>query len=216
MRKIFPLSLRLILLLLCAPFGAFAAATDVEDFTEPLFDQSANYRLPTFDPAWGLKRALYEETRSYYEAHKNQIPNQRFLLIADFNQHAGRKRLFLFDLATGRVEKHLVAHGEGSDPGHTGYATLFSNVPDSRMSSLGVYQTLGTYIGSFGYSLHLRGLESTNSNAEARAIVMHPMSGMDEKTGQAALSWGCPALDPAISQAVIDRVRGGALLLIGK
>jgi L,D-transpeptidase catalytic domain len=204
----------LVLLGLC--FAAPVFAVDVDVYPAPLIDQSPHYRLPAFEPGWGLSRHLFENARAYYEANKNSISNQRFVLIADFNQHSSHKRLYLFDLASGKVEQHIVAHGSGSDPNSTGYATLFSNEPNSLMSSLGFYLTLGTYVGEFGYSMRLHGLESTNSNAEARAIIMHPMGGMDESQGVCSLSWGCPALDPRISQSVIDRVHGGALLLIGK
>jgi L,D-transpeptidase catalytic domain len=179
-------------------------------------DQSSDYRLPAFDPSWGLTRALFEKAQAYYEAHRADIPNQRYVTIADFNLRSSQYRLFLFDLSSGAVEKHFVAHGSGSDPGNSGYATLFSNVADSKMSSLGFYLTLATYQGKHGYSLHLRGLEATNSNAEARDIVMHPADYVSEASGHAGRSWGCPALDPAKSQSIIERVQNGSLLLIDR
>jgi hypothetical protein len=201
----------------CSEKDINAPVTPSEGIAEtPAPDQSSDYRLPTFEPAWGLSRALFEKARAFYEARRKEIPNQRYLTIVDFSQRSSKARFFLFDLASGAVEKHFVAHGQGSDPHNTGYATLFSNVPDSRMSSLGFYLTLGTYQGKNGHSLHLRGLESTNSNAEARAIVMHPANYVSDSKGRAGRSWGCPALDPAVSQAVIDRVRGGSLLLIDR
>jgi hypothetical protein len=95
-------------------------------------------------------------------------------------------------------------------------ATFFSNTMGSKMSSLGVYHTQATYNGKYGYSLRLLGQESTNSNAFERAIVMHPAIYVSDSEGRAGRSWGCPALDPKISVAVISKIKEGSLLLIGR
>ena len=52
-------------------------------------------------------------------------------------------------------------------------ADTFSNREGSFSSSLGIYRTLDVYNGHHGRSLHLEGLEPTNSNALARALVLH-------------------------------------------
>jgi hypothetical protein len=69
-------------------------------------------------------------------------------------------------------------------------------------------------MGEHGYSLRLRGLEATNNNAEVRDIVMHPAPYVQESADRAGRSWGCAALDPTISQYVIDDVKDGSLLLM--
>jgi hypothetical protein len=172
------------------------------------------YRFPDFDPSWKLGRSSYEKMVRYYNANVADIPNTRYATIIDFNQPSSHRRLYLFDLKNGTVEMHATAHGKNSDPDGDGFATLFSNTPDSLQSSLGFYLTLATYSGSHGYSLRLRGLEATNSNAEARDIVMHPADYVSDANNYAGRSWGCPAIDPKISKGVIDKVRNGSLILI--
>ena len=52
---------------------------------------------------------------------------------------------------TGVVTPAVVAHGKMSDPDYTGYATKFSNVEGSNMSSLGFVLTGATYTGEAAY-----------------------------------------------------------------
>jgi hypothetical protein len=172
------------------------------------------YHLPPFDPAWELARESYDKMETYYETNYDSIRNPRFVTIIDFRQPSNKKRFYLFDLANGTVERHVTAHGKNSDPDNDGYATIFSNTINSLQSSLGFYLTLNTYNGSHGYSLKLRGLSESNSNAETRAIVMHPADYVSDSANHAGRSWGCPALDPKVSKKVIDSVRSGSLLLI--
>ena len=137
-------------------------------------------------------------------------------MIVDFSLPSNRKRLFLFDLSKGTVERYLTSHGSGSDPRNSGFANSFSNEPNSKKSSLGLYLTLNVYYGQHGRSLRLRGLDPSNSNAEERAIVMHPADYVSEARSYAGRSWGCTALDPAVADRVINRIQGGALMLVDR
>lgn len=187
---------------------------------EPGYDQNQGnppregLRFPDFDPAWGLKRSIYEKAVRWYEGHRRALPNPRYATLIDFSKHSSKRRFFLFDLSNGKLETHNVAVGKNSDSDNDGYATKFSNTEGSQMSSLGVYQTLGTYNGGHGYSLKISGLESTNDNAESRAIVVHPADYVSD-SGRAGRSWGCPAIDPKVSKGVIDKIRNGSMLVIG-
>lgn len=172
------------------------------------------YDLPAFSTSWGLRRGLYDKASSFYRSQQGRISNSRYLTIIDMKMHSSKKRFYLFDLATGKVERNNTSHGEGSDPDKDGNATQFSNVNDSHKTSLGFYITLGTYTGKNGHSLRLRGLESSNSNAEKRAIVVHPANYVSNASGRTGLSWGCPAVDPKVSRKLIDRIKGGSLFLI--
>jgi hypothetical protein len=81
------------------------------------------------------------------------------------------------------------------------------------MSSLGVFLTRDTYIGKHGLSLRLQGLDKgVNDLSMERAIVIHAAEYV-RRTGAVGRSWGCPAVRPEISSALIDAVRGGTLLL---
>ena len=74
------------------------------------------------------------------------------------------------------------------------------------------------YRGQHGDSLRLEGLEAGfNDQARARAIVIH---GADyatpefaQKNGRLGLSWGCPAVAPALVAPLIDALEAGGVLL---
>ncbi len=93
----------------------------------------------------------------------------------------------------------------------------FSDRLNSRQSSIGLFVTRDTYVGSNGYSLRLDGLEpGFNGSALDRAIVMHGAPYVSEeiaaRQGRLGRSWGCPALREAIARDVIDTVRGGGVV----
>lgn len=187
------------------------ASTATATSAEPR--RADTFRLPVFNPAWGLKREIYEKAVREYEARRPELSNPRFVTVVDFSRHARQKRLFLFDLSNDRMHAFLTTHGFGSDPRHTGLAQSFSNSDGSRRSSLGSYITRGTYLGGHGYSLRLAGLDASNSNAAARLIVVHGAAYVNEKGGYAGRSNGCFALDPKLVRGVIDRIKGGSLIV---
>lgn len=142
----------------------------------------------------------------------------RLLTLIDYSRPSTEKRLWVIDLVEEKVLlETLVAHGKGSD--RAGEAVRFSNRSGSRASSLGLYETLGTYIGKHGYSLKLRGLEpGFNDNAEERAVVVHGAWYVSEafakQHGRLGRSWGCPAVDDRVAKRLIDRIKGGSLLFV--
>jgi hypothetical protein len=93
-----------------------------------------------------------------------------------------------------------------------------SNLDGSHASSVGLVRTAETYSGSNGYSLRLDGLEpGFNNNDRSRAIVVHgadyaTQSFVDDN-GYLGRSWGCPAIDPAVTADLIDTLANGRLLL---
>jgi len=137
------------------------------------------------------------------------------LTLIDYSRRSADRRLWVFDLKSGRVLHHvLVAHGQGTGGD---LATAFSNEPDSHQSSLGLFTTADTYVGRNGYSLRLDGLDQGfNDRARERAIVMHgaPYVSDDFVRAQGRLgrSWGCPALGDDVARTVIDRIKGGNLV----
>lgn len=137
------------------------------------------------------------------------------LTVIDYSLPSTARRLWVLDLAHGDVLFHeLVAHGSGSGDN---YATRFSNVEDSRQTSLGLFLTRDTYQGGNGYSLQLRGLDpGMNDNAEARRIVVHGAWYVSPEHasshGRLGRSWGCPALSPTVAPRVIDTIKGGTFV----
>ena len=95
------------------------------------------------------------------------------MALVDFDLPSSQPRFHIVDLASGRSRSLLVAHGRGSDPEHTGFLTRFSNDIGSAASSQGTYLTGDIYVGEHGRSRRLLGLDSTNSNVEPRAVVVH-------------------------------------------
>jgi len=149
---------------------------------------------------------------AYLKAHN--IQNRRYATIIDFDKPSNEKRMYIIRLGDGQVETFLVSHGKNSGDR---YAARFSNTPQSLMSSLGLYLTVGEYHGKHGRSMKLRGMERTNSNALQRAIVLHGAKYVSEaaaRGGRIGRSWGCPAVDMKHKERVIDMLKGGSVFLI--
>ena len=143
------------------------------------------------------------------------IEAPRTLTIIDYSLPSTTERMWVFDVPSGRMLfKELVAHGRNTGEN---LATSFSDVMNSRQSSLGLFVTRETYVGSNGYSLRMNGLEpGFNGNAFDRAIVMHGAPYVDaalaKRQGRIGRSWGCPALREAIARDIIDTIRGGGVI----
>ncbi len=137
--------------------------------------------------------------------------------VADFTKPSRSPRFHLVEMATGKVDTLLVAHGRGSDPEHTGWLQSFSNLPGSEATSAGDYLTGDYYIGGHGPSMRLHGLDATNCNAEAREIVVHAAwyvgPDMVLEHGRLGRSEGCFAVSPADLPKVLYRLGPGRLLV---
>lgn len=172
------------------------------------------YYFPEWDSSYGVTKSMYERVRNYYNQNNQYYENKRYVVIIDMGKKSNTKRFTLFDLKNQTFSRYLTSHGKNSDPNNDGWLDSFSNVSGSKQTSIGYYKTLGTYYGSNGRSLRLDGLESTNSNALSRAIVVHGASYVRESDSYAGRSWGCPALDHAVAQGVIDKIKNGSLFVI--
>lgn len=148
----------------------------------------------------------------FHSKYKSKFKNQRFMSIIDFTQKNTKKRFYIINLSTGVVETILVAHGKNSDKDFDGFATQFSNINGSLMSSLGAYMTAETYSGKHGYSLRLDGLEASNSLARQRAIVVHSADYVNSARSPIGRSYGCPAIEPSLRTRIIDQIKGGSLI----
>lgn len=162
---------------------------------------------------------LFSKGMSGYASLLNEgkIQNSRYLTLIDFSLSSKVRRLWVIDLNSDSVVHHsLVAHGKNTGEE---YAVNFSNRPKSNMSSLGFYVTGSTYYGKHGFSLLLDGVEEgINDNARKRAIVIHPAAyatqDFSRKYGRLGRSFGCPALPPAKSEAIIDTIKDKSCLFI--
>jgi MYXO-CTERM domain-containing protein len=180
------------------------------------------HRYDHLDPGDEVPRGLLEDAMLFFDMNNAVIPKQDYFVVMDMSLFSGMDRFWLVDTTTGVVEPHKVAHGDGSDPDHDGYATMFSNVEGSHKTSLGFYLGGEVYNGTHPHSMRLDGLNRdgspnnlANSNARQRLIVMHEASYVsDSNTNKQGRSNGCPALDPSINVEVVDRIRDGGLLYI--
>lgn len=169
-------------------------------------------RYNHLDPNREVSTSALKKAILYFDKNKAKIKNKEYLSLIDFSKSSSRKRLFIINMSSGKVWALHVAHGKGSDSNHDGYAEKFSNVPNSKASSLGYYLTGSTYQGSNGYSLKMDGLSSTNSKARGRAIVIHGAKYVRQSDVKQGRSWGCPAVAWELRTTVINMLKGGSLI----
>jgi hypothetical protein len=154
------------------------------------------------------------------ERHRDRITFRDVIGIADFSLPSRTPRFHLLSVADGHVTSHLVAHGRGSDPAHTGWLERFSNEPHSYATSAGAYRTDGVYLGNHGHSIRLDGLDATNSNAASRAIVVHGAWYVSDQMigehGMLGRSEGCFAVANSSLDEILTRLGAGRLIYADK
>ena len=145
---------------------------------------------------------LQEKATAIKEYAKDNGYNTTRCFMTDMSLASGRQRFFVYNLLKDSVEKTgLVAHGSGSDRGEEDL--FFSNKPNSYCTSLGRYKIGKSYMGKFGLAYKLYGLDSTNSKAFERFVVLHAHSCVpNEEIAPVPLcqSWGCPTVSPDFLQ----------------
>ncbi len=144
------------------------------------------------------------------------LANKHLLTLIDYSLPSGEKRLWVFDLYQQKLLFHTyVSHGIKSGVFSSNY---FSNLFNSKASSIGVYSTNKPYYGRHGLSLKLDGLDAGfNDNADGRAVVMHGGWYVNEafikKYGRAGRSWGCPAIPAELNKAIINTIKEDSILV---
>ena len=161
---------------------------------------------------------LLARAKAALNAHR--IAPRDSMGIVDFSKASGEARFHVVDLMSGRVDSHLVAHGRGSDPDHSGFLEKFSNDFGSHASSSGTYVTGDYYEGKYGLSMKVRGLDWTNYNAEPRAIVIHNAwyaePEMIAQHGKLGRSEGCFAFSRKSQFEVMRKLAGGRMIYADK
>ena len=166
----------------------------------------------------GIDPQLFAKAKAALDQHR--IYPRDTIGIVDFSKPSSEPRFFVVDMASGNVESHLVCHGRGSDPAHSGYLERFSNDFGSYASSNGAYTTGDYYQGKYGLSLRVEGLDWSNSNADARAIVIHNAwyaePEMLQQHGQLGRSEGCFAMPKTSQYQVMRKLAGGRMIYADK
>jgi hypothetical protein len=152
----------------------------------------------------------------HFAKQKNYSSKYAFLI--DMKLPCGSKRFFVYDLKNDSVIlSGLVTHGSGIDNTDS---IIFSNKISSNCSSLGKYKIGASYTGKFGLAYKLYGLDSSNSNAYKRFVVLHSHACVPENEVQPQIiceSWGCPTVAPSFLaqlQPYIDKAEKSILLQI--
>ena len=165
-----------------------------------------------------LKPKILDKALAIYRCVKRKkVRHEKYLTLIDFTKPSNEKRLWLFDLDKNKLIYYTwVAHGMNSG---VLYAKYFSNKPQSRTSSLGLYKTGVPYKGKHGDSLRLHGLEQGyNDKAFSRSVVVHGAWYISEefikKYGRIGRSWGCPAVKMTLAKPIVNLIKHGSLLLI--
>jgi hypothetical protein len=177
---------------------------------------------PVVTPAapGGIDPVLFDKAKAALQSHRFFVPKRDVIGIVDFAKASNTGRFHIVNLASGQVESHMVAHGRGSDPDHSGFLERFSNGFGSLASSNGTYITSDTYNGKYGLSMKVKGLDWSNNNAEARAIVIHNAWYAEPEVaaahGKLGRSEGCFAFSRASQWSVMDRLGGGRMIYADK
>jgi hypothetical protein len=171
---------------------------------------------------WGMSASVASDAlHAFDEAwSKGEVETAAFAVV-DFALHASKPRMWVFDVfETSLQQLTYTTVGEASDPDGDGWADVFSNVPGSNQSSLGLMKGAELYTGTYGASMRMDGLEpGYNDNVRSRAIVLHPWTGSTDDyvsafpSSGAAPTWGCLGIDPDIVEDVRTFLADGGLLL---
>lgn len=153
---------------------------------------------------------LKEKAQIAKEFCETKKLNTEFCVLVDFSLHSGRNRLFIWDFKRDTItHKSLCAHGYGK--GSTKRTPVFSNVEGSYCSSLGKYKIGAKAPSQWGIKIHykLHGLESTNSNAFKRWVVLHsysPVPTQEIYPTHLPLGWsqGCPVVSDEMMRTLND------------
>jgi hypothetical protein len=196
---------------------------------------------PIMTQAAALGAPMIAVKKAYSLAQSSTFQRHDVFAVFDIDQPAKNKRFFLFDLRAGKVSAYFVAHGR--DNGDNFKATHFRGFQnDHNMTPLGPLRTASSMTDMDHYSsitdkyngrvysglmtLWLEGVTSYNNyinnayDGSSRVIwILHPAWYVTEgfrkaMPGGLGRSLGCIALDPVVSNQVMGKLQGGALVYV--
>ena len=112
-----------------------------------------------------------------YDYCKDNGYSTEYCFLTDFSKPSGIKRFYIYSFKENKIiDKSLCAHGLGRN--YNIFKTTFSNEKGSYYSSLGKYKVGNLRVMKnpnilFKEGYNLFGLDSTNSNAKERGILIH-------------------------------------------
>jgi hypothetical protein len=129
--------------------------------------------------------------------------NTDYCILIDMSIHSGKKRLFVIDFKNNTILKSaIVSHGCGNyawSDDQTKDKPSFSNIHESHLASIGRYRIGERGWSNWGINVNykLYGIDSTNSNAYSRLIVLHGWDAVQDEENYpfgAPEGYGCPAV----------------------
>jgi hypothetical protein len=179
--------------------------------------------LPVYDTLTLMAEAAGISTypvKKMIEYHKENCPEKklRYWGYIDFSLHSKEERFYEFDVQLKTLTKYHVAHGKGSDEDFDGYLDKWSNKDGSLCSSKGLYLCSEPYTSTlkFGRALRLDGLDTTNSNARDRGVVLHGADYVDpkyiKKNGKAGRTYGCFGVSFDHISSLINKFKNGSFI----
>lgn len=171
--------------------------------------ESENKSLPTeqttvknIKPSVNLEstKIKAKEAQQFCSSHAF---NTQFCILIDMSLHSGVNRFLVWDFKKDTpIYSFLVGHGCCDNPWSYDFSkeeAKFSNVDGSHCSSLGKYKIGKRGYSNWGVNINylLHGLDASNSNALARAIVFHSWEAVSDTEvypDGTPEGWGCPTL----------------------
>jgi len=159
-----------------------------------------------------VSQVALARTFSYYERNrykKHLSPD--YLAIADYTKQATQKRLYIINLHTGKIYRHLLAHGKKSGSRY-GRVWRSSNVKNSYMTPYGFFK-IGSREGRTYKKRHkylsVQGLQRSNrkvgwsTKRGGRDILLHTANYVNWQ----GRSYGCFAIRPQDKWKVFPKLK---------
>ena len=157
-----------------------------------------------------------DQARTYARSKKF---DSTICFLIDMSQESGKKRFFIVDIQKDSIlNTGLVTHGHCESGWLNG--RKYGNDVGCGCTSLGKYKVGASYKGQFGLAFKLHGLDSSNSNAFKRYVVLHSHDCVpDNELHPYPLcqSAGCPTVSPTFLKelsAIIKKRNRPVLLWI--
>ncbi len=142
--------------------------------------------------------------------------NTNFFYLVDLSLHSGVKRFFVWDFTKDTItNSYMVSHGCYKNSWGRDYSkekAMVSNDIDSHCSAIGKYIIANRGVSQWGIKVkyNLYGLDSTNSNAFKRQIVLHSWDAVTDKEvfpNGTVEGWGCPALSNNALKTIDEQLK---------
>jgi L,D-transpeptidase catalytic domain len=136
--------------------------------------------------------------------------NPRICFLIDMEVSSGSKRFFVYNMVEDTVvASGLVTHGRCNELWLEG--RKYSNEVGSGCTSPGRYKIGHKYSGRFGLAYKLHGLDSSNSNAYRRYVVLHGHECVPEAEVEPypiCQSDGCPTVSERFLKTLAGYIDG--------